>query len=223
MTKKFDITTNLRLISPNEIFPYEGNAKNHPQEQVEVLANIIDRDGFDQPIVVDKNSVIIRGHARRLAALHLGLEKVPVLVRDDLSPKQVKAARLSDNQVALLGDMDMTALNKEIAEMMAMEGDIDISVQDMGFDPGDLELDMPPIDETFIPPNDSGNRQNSSESNHQDEDQAPERDLSQPDLSKEQVFKNLMQVIVDCPTEADQEIIYNMMTEKGYVARVLTI
>jgi hypothetical protein len=212
----------LEMVSPNEIYPYEANAKKHPPEQIDALANIIARDHFDTPIVVDKHYSIIKGHGRRLAALQLGLKKVPVLVRDDLTPKQVRAARLSDNQVVLMGDMDMTALTKEISEIMAMEGDLDISIEDMGFDAGSLDLSSMDTDDLgFIPPSESAGKGSQPPSEpYQDN---PQRDLSQPDLSQEQTFKELRQVIVDCPTEADQEIVYNLMADKGYVARVLTI
>jgi hypothetical protein len=65
--------------------PYPKNTKLHPDEQIERLSRTISRFGWDQPIVVDKHGVIIKGHGRRLAALKLGLKKVPVCVRRDLS------------------------------------------------------------------------------------------------------------------------------------------
>lgn len=96
-----------------EIKPYELNAKIHDQKQVEKIAESIKKFGWDQPIVVDQDGVIIKGHGRRLAALHLGLTEVPVWTRDDLTPEQVKAARLADNRVAL-GDVDADILRKEL-------------------------------------------------------------------------------------------------------------
>ncbi|MFH3639762.1 ParB/Srx family N-terminal domain-containing protein, partial [Acinetobacter baumannii] len=80
----------------DDVKPYELNAKIHSEEQVAKIAESIARFGWDQPIVVDKNGVIIKGHGRRLAAIKLGLIEVPVLVRDDLNEEQVKAARLAD-------------------------------------------------------------------------------------------------------------------------------
>lgn len=85
------------------VIPYENNAKNHEPTQVAGIAKSIAEFGWDQPIVVDRDGVIIKGHGRRLAALHLKLAEVPVLVRADLTPMQVRAARLADNRVALGG------------------------------------------------------------------------------------------------------------------------
>lgn len=80
--------------------PYSRNAKRHPERQIERLATIIAEFGWDQPIVVDGAGVIIKGHGRLLAARRLGLSVVPVVVRDDLSPEHVKAARIADNKIA---------------------------------------------------------------------------------------------------------------------------
>lgn len=98
------------------LIPYELNAKKHEKDQVTRIAEEIRRHGFDQPIVVDKDGVIIKGHGRRLAAISLGMEKVPVLVRHDLTPDQVKAARLGDNRVAI-SDIDPDLLRASLAEI----------------------------------------------------------------------------------------------------------
>lgn len=100
----------------DDIKPYELNAKNHDDKQVEKIAKSITEFGWDQPIVVDKSGVIIKGHGRRLAAVKLGLKNVPVLVRDDLTDEQVRAARLADNRVAI-SDIDTDILQKELASL----------------------------------------------------------------------------------------------------------
>jgi hypothetical protein len=99
-----------------DLIPYDNNVKKHDKDQVKKIAEAIRRHGFDVPIVVDRDGVIIKGHGRRLAAIELGLEKVPVLIRDDLSPDQVKAARLADNRVAI-GDIDPEMLRIELATL----------------------------------------------------------------------------------------------------------
>jgi hypothetical protein len=131
------------------ITPYELNVKKHEKEQVARICESIRKFGFDVPIVVDKHGVIIKGHGRRLAALELGMTEVPVIVREDLSPEQVRAARLADNRVAQ-GDIDTGMLQeelegiddlldgifdaKEIDFMTADLGDVneDAFVEDMG-------------------------------------------------------------------------------------------
>lgn len=96
--------------NPTELRPYAQNAKKHPPEQVEKIAAQIAAAGFDVPIVVDRDLVVIKGHGRREAAIQLGLERVPVIIRDDLSEMEVKAARIADNRVSESGwDYDVLA------------------------------------------------------------------------------------------------------------------
>src|SRR3954468_9741544 len=91
--------------------PYARNARKISQAAVDKVAASIKEFGWRQPIVVDKEDVIIAGHTRLLAAQKLGLEKVPVHVADNLTTAQVKSYRLMDNRanqesawdVALLG------------------------------------------------------------------------------------------------------------------------
>ena len=87
----------LRPIST--IRPYENNPRLNDAGVDAVAASIRDF-GFRQPIVVDEDGVIIVGHARYKAALKLGLETVPVHVAADLTPEQIKAYRIADNQTA---------------------------------------------------------------------------------------------------------------------------
>lgn len=81
-----------------DVQPYEKNAKLHPDDQVQQIANSIKEFGFNQPIVVDKHGVIIVGHGRFMAAHLLGLSFVPVL-EVDLSEERAKAYRLADNKL----------------------------------------------------------------------------------------------------------------------------
>lgn len=82
----------------SEITPYGKNAKTHGQTQVNNVAESIRQYGFVQPIVVDRDGVIVIGHCRALAAKKLGMESVPCVCVDDLTPEQVNALRLVDNK-----------------------------------------------------------------------------------------------------------------------------
>jgi ParB-like chromosome segregation protein Spo0J len=113
---KFKLPGTITVWDIDKVQPYELNAKIHDDKQVAKIAASIQEFGWSQPIVVDKKGVIIAGHGRRLAAVKLGLEKVPVWVRDDLTPEQVRALRLADNRVAL-GDIDSSILQKELADL----------------------------------------------------------------------------------------------------------
>lgn len=109
------------------IVPYDKNPRNN-DDAVEATANSIQEFGWQQPIVVDKNNVIIVGHTRLKAAKQLGLEQVPVLVAESLSDEQVKAYRLADNKTGELADWDLEMLTEELSGI----GDLDMS--DFGFD-----------------------------------------------------------------------------------------
>jgi len=80
------------------IKPYEKNAKKHPAKQIKQVADSIKAFGFNQPLVLDKNNVIIVGHGRYEAAKMLGLKEVPTITVD-LTDEQAKAYRLADNKL----------------------------------------------------------------------------------------------------------------------------
>jgi DNA modification methylase len=128
-----------KLINLDSIIPYPDNPKIHDDEQIALLAGRIAKEGFNQPIVVDHNMVIVKGHGRRLAATKLGLEKVPVVVLNDLTKAEIKAARIADNQVSLLTGYDDTRLKLELEGL----AELDISLDDLGFKLDDLDdLDL---------------------------------------------------------------------------------
>jgi uncharacterized protein (UPF0216 family) len=133
---------NIEMWEISRISPYELNAKVHDDKQVEKIAKSITEFGWDQPIVVDKNGVIIKGHGRRLAAIKLGFEKVPVLVRDDLTDEQVRAARLADNRVAI-GNIDSDILQRELASLkFDLDGIFDKKeLEFMNADLGEMKTD----------------------------------------------------------------------------------
>ena len=82
----------------SEIVPYAKNAKKHDKKQIANVAESIKQYGFVQPIVVDRDGVIVIGHCRALAAKKLGMEEVPCVCVDDLTPEQADALRLVDNK-----------------------------------------------------------------------------------------------------------------------------
>lgn len=99
----------------NLLKPYEKNAKKHPKKQIEQVAASIKEFGFNQPIVVDKNNVVIVGHGRLEAAKLLGLTDVPVTVVD-LTEEQAKSYRLADNKLNE-SEWDMGLVIEELKEL----------------------------------------------------------------------------------------------------------
>ena len=114
---------------------YEKNNKKHPERQLVKIVASIKEYGFKNPVLIDKNNVIIAGHGRSLAAERLGMEEVPCIDCSDLNAKQVKALRLMDNKSAELAEWDFDNIREELEELKLEDFDIDLT----GFDMSDFE------------------------------------------------------------------------------------
>ena len=121
-------------LKPTDLIPYNKNAKRHPAEQIKLIANSIKEFGFQQPIVVDKDNVVVIGHGRLLAAKRLKMTEVPVVRVDTLTEDQVKALRLADNSVAE-SEWNMDFLKSEVAEIELDMTDFGINID---FDDDDI-------------------------------------------------------------------------------------
>lgn len=111
-------------LHPKELVPYDKNVKKHPQSHIDVLKALMTKYGFSKgnAIQVDRNMVIIAGHGRREAAMQLGLERVPVVVRGDLSDEEVKRWRIEENKSVGL-DYDVVMMKEEIADLVGIDED----------------------------------------------------------------------------------------------------
>ena len=116
-------------ISISELIPYEKNPRKN-DNAVKAVANSIKKFGFNTPLVIDKNNVIVCGHTRLKAAKKLGLESVPCVIVDDLTPEEIKAYRLADNKVAEVAEWDDAFLIEELHDLETFN--LDMSV--FGFD-----------------------------------------------------------------------------------------
>lgn len=116
----------------SDLVPYVGNAKEHPEWQVEQIANSIDQFGFNDPVGVwhdeDGNTIIVEGHGRVLAAKRLGIRQIPVVTLDHLDDEGRRAYTLAHNKLTTNTGYDMEMLAKEL------EGICDIDMSDLGFD-----------------------------------------------------------------------------------------
>ena len=140
-----------------EIIPYENNPRNN-EDAVDKVAESLKEFGWQQPIVVDSDGVVIAGHTRLKAAQKLGMETAPVVVADGLTDEQVRAYRLADNKTAEFSGWNFEMLDAELfsinnIDMSAFGFDLDVfaeqgSADDDGYDedgpdepraqPGDL-------------------------------------------------------------------------------------
>lgn len=126
------------------IVPYASNAKKHDKRQVNNVAESIRQYGFVQPIVIDRDGVIVIGHCRALAAQELGMEEVPCVCVDDLTPEQVNALRLVDNK-SNESDWDFDLLADELPGLDLSAFDFDWGLRDeldTSVVPGENVLDL---------------------------------------------------------------------------------
>jgi DNA modification methylase len=130
----------VRWLPIEQVTPYPANPRDCPQEAIDLVAASIAEFGFLQPITTDEQHVILTGHTRRLAALRLGLPKVPVIVVAGLSAAQVRAYRLMDNR-----SHEATSWNPELlqAELAALVVGMEIDPALTGFSPAELERLLP--------------------------------------------------------------------------------
>lgn len=119
-------------IETNKILPYINNPRKNLN--ADKVASSIKEFGFQQPIVVDKEMIIIVGHTRHQAAKLLGLKTVPVVIAD-LPPLKAKAYRIADNRLNEDSEWDMGLLNIEFTDLL----DNNFEMENLGFDDKELE------------------------------------------------------------------------------------
>jgi ParB-like chromosome segregation protein Spo0J len=107
-----------------KIRPYPNNPRKITDKAVQQTAASIREFGWQQPIVVDGDLVVIIGHVRRLAAISLGEEEAPVIIETRLSPEQVKALRIADNRASDYTTWDYALLAGELEGMAADFGQV---------------------------------------------------------------------------------------------------
>ena len=114
-------------ISVKDLIPYDRNTKKHDKTQINNVAESIKQYGFVQPIVIDKNNVVVIGHCRLLAAKQLKMKEVPCVCVEDLTDEQVKALRIVDNK-SNESEWDFDILTDELAELDLSAFDFDFGV-----------------------------------------------------------------------------------------------
>lgn len=113
---------NIRYVSISELIPYKNNPRDN-DAAVDAVAASIKEFGFKVPIVIDKHNIIVCGHTRLKAAAKLGIESVPCIIADDLTPEQIRAFRLADNKTAELAVWNDELLMKELEALQAFNMD----------------------------------------------------------------------------------------------------
>jgi DNA modification methylase len=122
------------MLPVSSVFPYADNPRDN-QAAVDKVAASIREFGFQQPLVVDKDNVIIVGHTRHLAAQRLKLTEVPVIVADGLTAAQAKAYRLADNRTHEESSWDQKRLVSELKELIGLDFELALT----GFDAEEIK------------------------------------------------------------------------------------
>ena len=127
-------TPNLTItyLPPQLLKPYERNARHHEAEDVEQIKQSILLDGFNDPIGIwGEENIIVEGHGRQLAAIELGLEKVPCIRLDEMTDDQRREYAIRHNRSAEMSAWDFGKLEEELA-----------ALEIQGIDMSDLKFDL---------------------------------------------------------------------------------
>ena len=134
---------NWQWLPADELIPYELNAKTHPEDQIRNLMQSLHDYGWTRPITANADRVIIIGHGILLAAKALGLEKVPVVIRDDLDEEEQRKLRNLDNKLSE-SPWDLDLLQEDLQDLDLSAYTLDWGVQ--------LDLNLPeqdPVDDDY--------------------------------------------------------------------------
>ena len=111
----------------SDLLPYARNARTHSDAQVSQLAASIKEFGFNNPVAIDADGMILCGHGRVMAAQKLGLAEVPTVCLSHLSDTQVKAYILADNKLALNAGWDNDLLKVELEDLKDLDFDLNLT------------------------------------------------------------------------------------------------
>ena len=137
----------IKNIAVKDLIPYEKNTKKHDDVQINNVAESIKQYGFVQPIVIDKNNVVVIGHCRLLAAKKLKMADVPCVCVEDLTEEQVKALRIVDNK-SNESPWDFDFLADELADLDLSDFDFDFGIDtDVEEETEIVEDEAPEVDE----------------------------------------------------------------------------
>lgn len=139
----------IEYLNIDKLIPYINNPREN-KNAVDKVAASIKEFGFKNPIIIDKENVIIAGHTRLLASRKLGIEEVPIIRAEDLTDKQIKAFRIADNKTSEFAEWDMELLEIELEGLDDIFTGFDEEEFDdiMGIEPEIIEDDFdiePPV------------------------------------------------------------------------------
>jgi ParB-like chromosome segregation protein Spo0J len=146
MSHKTRITRKEAVWKVADLIPYARNVKKHDDAQVAKIVESIQQFGWTSPIVIDERGEVIGGHGRRLAAIKLGRDEVPVVIISGLTEEEKRALRLADNRTNE-GGIDTLMFREEVAGLEGLLTGI-FDIKELEFSTADLGLLN---DDAFVP------------------------------------------------------------------------
>jgi DNA modification methylase len=128
----------IEYVAISDLRPNPRNARVHSDKQLHQIMASIQEFGFNNPVLIDKDNLILAGHGRVEAARRLAMETVPVLRIEDLTDAQKRMFALADNKIALNASWDMEMLRQDAVELTALNLDFDFEIT--GFETAEIDL-----------------------------------------------------------------------------------
>lgn len=108
-----------------DLVPFAGNARTHPEHQIEQLCTNMKMFGFYNPVIIDEHGNIIAGHGRVLAAKKLDLVHVPTITIAGLTESERRALVLADNKISLNASWDLEKVREELSALAEADFDLE--------------------------------------------------------------------------------------------------
>lgn len=118
--------------------PFPRNSRTHSKQQIQQIAESIRVFGFTNPVLIDGENRVVAGAGRVVAAQLLGIDQIPTICLEGLSPDQIRAYAISDNRLAQKAGWDQEALAIELQHLITIDNGFDVSVT--GFEIPEINL-----------------------------------------------------------------------------------
>ena len=141
----------IAYVDLNSLKPNPRNARTHSRKQVKQIAASIREFGFTNPLIIDRAHVVLAGHGRLAAAQELGLDRVPCVTIENMSPQQKRAYALADNKLALNAGWDEELLALELKELLAVDVGFDLGLTGFAIAEADSLIEGLSVEEPAAP------------------------------------------------------------------------
>lgn len=157
----------IQLLSTKALRPYARNPRSHSRRQIEQIAQSIREFGFNNPILIDADKVVIAGHGRLEAAKLLGIKRIPAIRLDHMTEAEKRAYVIADNKLAENAGWDHALLALELRYISELDVELDLTLT--GFEPAEIDLSLQGLE---------------SATSAAEADDVPEPDRSRPPVSR---------------------------------------